>query len=299
MDSGRQLTNASDRTDSPHGLLSEKVMRVLFLMCALFFAAVLLIISLFLLVSSIPALRQIGLVKFLFGIVWKPDAGQFGLLPMIVGSVYVTTGALLIGIPLGLLCSIYLIFFCPKKLGAPFESLINLMAGIPSVIYGFFGLMVIVPWIGTNLGGRGLSVLAASLILGLMILPTIISVSATSLASVESGVYQGALALGASHEKSVFFTVVPAAKRGILTAVILGMGRALGETMAVKMVCGNQPILPGSILDGVRTLTTNIVLEMGYAVDLHRQALIATALVLFVLVMMIYLLLGVMQKREA
>lgn len=173
------------------------------------------------------------------------------------------------------------------------------MAGIPSVIYGFFGLMVIVPWIGTNLGGRGLSVLAASLILGLMILPTIISVSATSLASVESGVYQGALALGASHEKSVFFTVVPAAKRGILTAVILGMGRALGETMAVKMVCGNQPILPGSILDGVRTLTTNIVLEMGYAVDLHRQALIATALVLFVLVMMIYLLLGVMQKREA
>ncbi len=299
MDSGRQLTNASDRTDSPHGLLSEKVMRVLFLMCALFFAAVLLIISLFLLVSSIPALRQIGLVKFLFGIVWKPDAGQFGLLPMIVGSVYVTTGALLIGIPLGLLCSIYLIFFCPKKLRAPFESLINLMAGIPSVIYGFFGLMVIVPWIGTNLGGRGLSVLAASLILGLMILPTIISVSATSLASVESGVYQGALALGASHEKSVFFTVVPAAKRGILTAVILGMGRALGETMAVKMVCGNQPILPGSILDGVRTLTTNIVLEMGYAVDLHRQALIATALVLFVLVMMIYLLLGVMQKREA
>ena len=217
---------------------------------------------------------------------------------MIVGSIYVTAGALIIGVPIGLLTAIFLARFCPKPLYKILKPGIELMAGIPSVIYGFFGLVVLVPAVRENFGGDGLSMLTASMLLGMMILPTIISVSESSIRTVPDKYYQGALALGATHERSVFLTVVPAAKSGILAAIILGVGRAIGETMAVIMVAGNQPRMPEGMLKGVRTLTTNIVMEMGYAAGLHREALIATGVVLFVFILIINLLFSIIKNKE-
>ena len=216
---------------------------------------------------------------------------------MIVGSFYVTAGALIIGVPIGILTAVFMARFAPKSIYAPLKAAVNLMAGIPSVVYGFFGLVVLVPFIREAFGGRGMSVLTASVLLGLMILPTIISVSETSIRAVPESYYEGGLALGASHERSVFFTVLPAAKSGIFAGVVLGIGRAVGETMAVMMVAGNQAVIPDSMLSGVRTLTTNIVLEMGYSTDLHREALIGTAVVLFVFILIINLSLSLWGRR--
>ena len=216
---------------------------------------------------------------------------------MIIGSLYVTAGALVIGVPVGILTAVFMARFCPKRLYRPIKSAVNLMAGIPSVVYGFFGLVVLVPLVRETLGGRGMSVLTASVLLGLMILPTIISVSETSIRAVPNSYYEGGLALGASHERSVFFAVLPAAKGGIFAGVVLGIGRAAGETMAVMMVAGNQAVIPESITSGVRTLTTNIVLEMGYSTDLHREALIGTAVVLFVFILIINLSLSFFKRR--
>ena len=216
---------------------------------------------------------------------------------MIVGSLYVTAGALVIGVPIGILTAVFMARFAPKSIYAPLKAAVNLMAGIPSVVYGFFGLVVLVPFIRETFGGRGMSVLTASVLLGLMILPTVISVSETSIRAVPESYYEGGLALGASHERSVFFTVLPAAKSGIFAGVVLGIGRAVGETMAVMMVAGNQAVIPGSMLSGVRTLTTNIVLEMGYSTDLHREALIGTAVVLFVFILIINLSLSLFKRR--
>ena len=197
----------------------------------------------------------------------------------------------------GILTAIFMARFCPKKLYAVLKPAINLMAGIPSVVYGFFGLVVLVPFVREVFGGRGMSVLTAAILLGLMILPTIISVSESSIRAVPQSYYEGGLALGASHERSVFYTIVPAAKSGIFAGVILGIGRAVGETMAVMMIAGNQPVIPDSLTSGVRTLTTNIVLEMGYSTDLHREALIATAVVLFVLILIINLAFSLIKRR--
>src|SRR5699024_9725839 len=208
-----------------------------------------------------------------------------------------TAGALVIGVPVGVLTAIFMARFCPKWLYKIMKPAVNLMAGIPSVVYGFFGLVVLVPYIRDTFGGRGLSVLTASILLGLMILPTIISMSESSLRAVPQSYYEGGLALGASHERSVFFTVVPAAKSGIFASIILGVGRAIGETMAVMMIAGNQPIIPESRTDGVRTLTTNIVLEMGYSTGLHSEALIATAVVLFVFILIINLSFSLLKRR--
>ena len=208
---------------------------------------------------------------------------------MILGSIYVTGGALLIGVPVGILMSIFMARFCPEKLYRILKPIVDLLAGIPSIVYGFFGLVVLVPFIREHFKGNGNSILTASILLGIMILPTIIGASEPTIRAVEQSYYEGALALGATHERSVFTVVVPAAKSGILAAVILGVGRALGETMAVMMVVGNQPRVPNSILQGVRTLTTNIVMEMGYATDLHREALIATGVVLFAFILIINL----------
>ena len=216
---------------------------------------------------------------------------------MIVGSFYVTAGALIIGVPIGILTAVFMARFAPRSIYAPLKAAVNLMAGIPSVVYGFFGLVVLVPFIREAFGGRGMSVLTASVLLGLMILPTIISVSETSIRAVPESYYEGGLALGASHERSVFFTVLPAAKSGIFAGVVLGIGRAVGETMAVMMVAGNQAVIPDSMLSGVRTLTTNIVLEMGYSTDLHREALIGTAVVLFVFILIINLSLSLWGRR--
>lgn len=277
--------------------IKENAMKFLFLLTACVSIAAVILICVFLFANGVPAIREIGIFKFLFGRVWRPANQLYGIFPMIVGSLYVTAGALILGVPVGILTAVFLAQFCPKRLYRPMKSAINLMAGIPSVVYGFFGLVVLVPFVRENFGGRGMSVLTASVLLGLMILPTIINVSETSIRAVPKSYYEGGLALGASHEKSVFFTVVPAAKSGIFAGVILGLGRAVGETMAVMMVAGNQAVLPERITSGVRTLTTNIVLEMGYSTDLHRQALIGTAVVLFVFILIINFSLSLLKRR--
>lgn len=277
--------------------IKEKVMKLLFFLTALVSIAAVILICIFLFASGIPAIKEIGVFKFLLGTRWKPANNLYGILPMIVGSLYVTAGALIIGVPIGILTAVFMARFAPKSIYAPLKAAVNLMAGIPSVVYGFFGLVVLVPFIREAFGGRGMSVLTASVLLGLMILPTIISVSETSIRAVPESYYEGGLALGASHERSVFFTVLPAAKSGIFAGVVLGIGRAVGETMAVMMVAGNQAVIPDNMLSGVRTLTTNIVLEMGYSTDLHREALIGTAVVLFVFILIINLSLSLFKRR--
>ena len=277
--------------------IKEKVMKLLFFLTALVSIAAVILICIFLFASGIPAIKEIGVFKFLLGTSWKPANNLYGILPMIVGSFYVTAGALIIGVPIGILTAVFMARFAPRSIYAPLKAAVNLMAGIPSVVYGFFGLVVLVPFIREAFGGRGMSVLTASILLGLMILPTIISVSETSIRAVPESYYEGGLALGASHERSVFFTVLPAAKSGIFAGVVLGIGRAVGETMAVMMVAGNQAVIPDSMLSGVRTLTTNIVLEMGYSTDLHREALIGTAVVLFVFILIINLFLSLWGRR--
>lgn len=276
--------------------IKEKAMKAIFFLTACVSIAAVILICIFLFANGLPAIREIGIFKFLLGTTWKPANNLYGNLPMIVGSLYVTAGALLIGVPVGILTAVFLARFVPGQLYRPLKAAVNLMAGIPSVVYGFFGLTVLVPLVRETFGGRGMSVLTASLLLGLMILPTIISVSETSIRAVPDSYYEGSLALGASHERSVFFAVLPAARSGIFAGVVLGTGRAVGETMAVMMVAGNQPVIPKNILSGVRTLTTNIVLEMGYSTDLHREALIGTAVVLFVFILIINLALSLLKK---
>ena len=277
----------------------ETLMRIVFLVTACISILAVILICIFMFANGIPTIAEIGPANFLLGTKWNPLNGIFGILPMIVGSLYVTAGAVLIGVPVGILCAVYLARFCSKRLYRVLKPLIDLLAGIPSIVYGFFGLVVIVPLIQQLTGGsNGKNILTASLMLGIMILPTIISVSESAIRAVPESYYEGALALGATHERSVFFAVLPAAKSGILAGVILGIGRAIGEATAVKMVAGNQPILPTSILSGVRTLTSNIVVEMGYAEGLHREALIATAVVLFVFILLINLSFSALKKKE-
>lgn len=275
----------------------ENVAKAVFALAAFISIAAVALICLFLFVNGIPAMAEIGLPEFLFGDTWRPSSDEFGIFPMIIGSLYVTAGALVIGVPIGILTAIFLSRFAHARFARILGDGVELLAGIPSVVFGFFGLMVIVPFIRDYMPGRGLSLLAAALILGIMILPTVITVSKSALDAVPRSYYEGALALGADHERSVFFIVVPAALSGIMAAVVLGIGRAIGETMAVVMVAGNQPAIPLSIFDGVRTLTANIVLEMGYAADLHRGALIATGVVLFVFVILICALFSAIKSK--
>lgn len=257
------------------------------------------LICIFLFANGLPAIAKIGPIKFLTGIKWKPMNEIFGIFPMIVGSIYVTAGAILVGVPIGILCAVFMARFCPKKIYLILKPAIELMAGIPSIVYGFFGLVVIVPIIQQLTGTSGKGVLTASVLLGIMILPTIIGVSGSAIRAVPESYYEGALALGDTHERSVFCAVLPAAKSGIMAGVILGVGRAIGETMAVIMVAGNQPVIPGSVLAGVRTMTANIVLEMGYAAGLHREALIATGVVLFVFILIINVLFSLIKKGDS
>ena len=278
--------------------IKEKLMSVVFLLCACTSILAVLLICLFLFANGIPAMNEIGIWDFLSGKTWAPSNNIYGILPMILGSLYVTAGAIIIGVPIGILTAIYMAKFCPKKIYRVLKPMIDLLAGIPSIVYGFFGVVVIVPFVIEVFGGRGTSILTASILLGIMILPTIVGVSESAIRAVPVSYYEGALALGASHEKSVFFTVVPAAKSGIFAGVILGIGRAIGETMAVVMVAGNQPRIPADILKGVRTLTSNIVMEMGYAADLHRGALIATAVVLFVFILLINISFSLVSRKS-
>ena len=269
--------------------IKETGMKILFLIAACTSILAVALICIFLFANGLPAIAEVGPLKFLFGTDWSPLSNRFGILPMIVGSIYVTAGAIIIGVPIGILCAVFLAEFCPKKLYKILKPAVELMAGIPSIVYGFFGLVVIVPIMQDLFGGSGKSVLTASVLLGIMILPTIVGVAESSIRAVPRSYYEGALALGATHERSVFKTVVPAAKSGITAGVILGVGRAIGETMAVMMVAGNQAVIPESIFSGVRTLTTNIVMEMGYAQDLHREVLLATGVVLCVFILIINL----------
>ena len=273
-------------------------MKAVFILSATVSIIAVALICVFLFANGIPAMREIGFAEFLTGRSWKPEKNIFGIFPMIIGSLYVTAGAMVIAVPVGILRAVFLVHFCPKRLYSFVKPAVELLAGIPSIVYGFFGLMVIVPFIRNNFSGSGSSMLAASVVLGIMTLPTIISVSESALRAVPESYYEGSLALGATHERSVFFTVVPAAKSGILAAVILGVGRAVGETMAVIMVAGNQPIMPSGPLAGLRTMTANIVMEMAYAADLHRGALIATAVVLFVFVLIINLSFSAIKRRS-
>ena len=291
----KQKTEGKNHTFLP--VLGEKAMHGIFLLTACASIAAVILICVFLFVNGVPAILAIGPMKFLCGTVWRPGNNEFGIFPMIVGSLYVTAGAVIIGVPIGILAATAIARFIPDAPCRVMKTAVSLMAGIPSVVYGFFGLVVLVPWIRDTFGGRGLSVLTASVLLGIMILPTVIVQSEASIRAVPSSYYEGSLALGATHERSVYKVVLPAARSGIFAGIILAIGRALGETMAVIMVAGNQPVVPESVLDGVRTLTTNIVMDMGYATDLHRGALIATAVVLFVFIMIINLSFSLMKRR--
>lgn len=279
--------------------VKEKIMEYVFLLTAVISILAVALICVFLFANGIPAMQEIGFFNFLTGTEWRPGNKIFGILPMILGSLYVTGGALIIGVPIGVLMSIFMARFCPQKIYKFLKPIVDLLAGIPSIVYGFFGLVVLVPFIRENVENcRGQSILTAAILLGIMILPTIIGAAEPAIRAVDKSFYEGALALGATHERSVFSVIVPAANSGILAAVILGVGRALGETMAVMMIVGNQPRVPDSILQGVRTLTTNIVLEMGYATDLHREALIATGVVLFVFILIINLCFSALKHKK-
>ena len=264
-------------------------MKGVFLISAIMSIIAIIFICIFIFAGGIPFIQEYGLKNFLLGTEWKPSntPASFGILPMILGSFYVTLGAIIIGVPIGVLTAIYLAKFCNKKLYKILKPGINLMAGIPSIVYGFFALVVIVPLMRDIFGGTGMSILTASILLGVMILPTIISMSEAALRAVPDSYYEGSIALGASHEKAIMSVVVPAARSGILSSIILGIGRAIGETMAVILVAGNQARIPQGLTKGVRTLTTNIVIEMAYAADQHREALIATAAVLFIFILII------------
>lgn len=275
----------------------EQIMRIVFMAAGCTSILAVALICLFLFANGIPAMGKIGVFDFLLGKVWKPSNDIYGILPMILGSLYVTAGAVVIGVPIGILTAVFLSKFCPRKPYKVLKPAVELLAGIPSVVYGFFGLVVMVPFVREYIGGNGSSMLTASILLGIMILPTVITVSEAAINAVPQHYYEGALALGASHERSVFFATLPAAKSGILAGVVLGIGRAIGETMAVIMVAGNQARMPAGILKGVRTMTANIVIEMGYAADLHREALIATAVVLFVFILLINLSFSLLKRR--
>lgn len=280
--------------------IKETVMKGVFFLTAITSIAAVVLICIFLFYNGVPAIAEIGFFNFVGGQKWAPTnvPASYGIFNMIIGSIYVTAGAIVIGVPVGILTAVFLARFCPRSIYKIVKPATELLAGIPSIVYGFFGLMVVVPFIRENFGGSGSSLLAASFVLGIMILPTIIGVSESSIRAVPESYYEGALALGATRERSVFRSILPASKSGILAGVVLGIGRAIGETMAVVLIAGNQVQLPGSITDGVRTLTANIVLEMGYSTGLHRQALIATGVVLFVFILLITLSMQAIKSRS-
>ena len=278
--------------------LREKSMGCVFLITALASIFAVIVICLFLFANGFPTIFEIGPLDFLLGTNWRPTQDIYGIFPMILGSIYVTAGSLILGIPIGLLCAVYLARFCPPKIYKYLKPAVDLLAGIPSIVYGFFGLVVIVPMMQDLFGGNGKSVLTASILLGIMILPTLISVGESSIRAVPESYYDGALALGATPEEAMFKVMLPAAKSGVTAGIILAIDRSIGEAMAVSMVAGNQPVIPESLRSGVRTLTSNIVLEMGYATDMHRAALLATGVVLFVFILLINLTFSLLRKKE-
>ncbi len=287
---------------------TEKFMQGVFFVAACASVLAVVLICVFLFANGIPAMREIGFVKFITGELWRPSNEIFGIFPMIIGSLYVTAGAIIFGVPIGILTSVFMAMYCPKRIYRPLKAATELLAGIPSVVYGFFGLVVVVPIVrdfGAFLrqagivekAGNGNSILTASLILGMMILPTIIGTTESAMRAVPAHYYEGSLALGATKERSIFRVIIPAAKSGVIAGIVLGIGRAIGETMAVIMIVGNQARITTSMLEGIRTLTGNIVIEMGYATGLHREALIATGVVLFVFILIINFSVALLKRR--
>ena len=284
--------------------LRENIMHGVFFVCALASILAVALICVFLFANGLPAMKEIGFLNFLTGTTWRPGNDIYGILPMIVGSIYITAGAIVVGVPIGLLTAIFMAFYCPKRIYGILKPCTELLAGIPSIVYGFFGMVVIAPTVlnvarffGADISS-GATILSAAILLGIMILPTIIGVSESALRAVPTAYYEGAVAMGATHERAVFSVMLPAAKSGVLAGIVLGIGRAIGETMAVIMVAGNQPRLTANILEGIRTMTANIVIEMGYASGLHREALIATGVVLFVFILLINLAFSVLKRRK-
>ncbi|NMD37711.1 MAG: phosphate ABC transporter permease subunit PstC [Christensenellaceae bacterium] len=275
----------------------EQIWQTLFLIAACASIAAVALICIFLFTNGSKAIGEIGLWKFLTGTTWRPGNDIYGILPMIVGSILVTFGAIVVGVPVGVLAAVFMAKFCPKSIHRFLKPLISLLAGIPSVVFGFFGLSLLVPLMGDLTGSNGKNILTASILLGMMILPTIIEVSESSMRAVPESYYEGARALGATHERTTYTVMLPAARSGVMAGIVLGIGRAIGETLAVIWVAGNQPRMPKGLLKGIRTLTANIVLEMGYAADLHRDALIATGVVLFVFILIINLTFSAIKRR--
>jgi len=263
-------------------LVGEKTVKRLLMAAAFSAISALLLIALFIFNEGLPFIFKYGLKNFLFANEWQPQLGKFGIFPMITASLWVTFGAMIIGAPLGVSVAFFLSEYVPRSVMRIIKPTIELLAAIPSVVYGFIGVMVLAPLIRNYLGGPGLSLLAGSIILGIMILPTIISISVDSILAVPQSYREGSLALGATVWQTIHMVTIRASKSGIIASIILGLGRAIGETMAVIMVAGNAVNIPHSPLDSVRTLTANIALEMSYATGLHRQALFATGVVLFI-----------------
>lgn len=279
----------------------ELVMNLLFFVCGIASVLCVVAITVYMLISGIPAIREIGLWNFLFGTEWAPTASEplFGILPMILTSIVGTIGAILVGVPLGLFTAVFICYLTPKKLGKLLVSAVELLAGIPSVIFGLVGMIVLSPFIANTFGiPSGATLLTSMLVLAVMILPTIVSVTITSLRAVPQEYYDGSLALGATPVTSIFKMNIRAARSGIITGVVLGVGRAIGETMAIIMVSGNVPNMP-NLFKSVRFLTTGIVSEMSYAAGLHRQSLFSIGLILFVFIFIINLILNSILKKGA
>jgi phosphate transport system permease protein len=268
-------------------LIGEKGVKRILGTIAFSAISVLFLIALFILNEGLPFIFKYGFKEFLFSSDWQPQQNKFGIFPMITASLWVTLGAMVIGAPLGVAGAFFLSEYVPKTIMKIIKPTIELLAAIPSVVYGFIGVMVLAPIIRENFGGPGLSLMAASIILGIMILPTVISISIDSILAVPQSYREGSLALGATTWQTIYMVTVKASKSGIIASIILGLGRAIGETMAVIMVAGNSVNIPHSALDSVRTLTANIALEMSYATGLHRQALFATGVILFIVIIIL------------
>ncbi|WP_304340526.1 phosphate ABC transporter permease subunit PstC [Metaclostridioides mangenotii] len=280
--------------------LVEKISKNIFMLSALLGVACLFLIIGFVFYMGLKPFIFEGysFVEFIFGSKWIPSAEKFGILPMIVASLYGTLGALFIGVPIGILTAVYIAELAPKKVSKIISSAVELLAGIPSVLYGIFGIVVIVPAIQNTFNiPKGQTLLAVIIVLSIMVLPTIVSVSETAIRAVPKEYKEGSLALGASQIETIFKVILPAAKSGILSAVVLGLGRALGETMAIILIAGNLANLPSSVLDSVRPLTTNIALEMGYAYGVHQEMLFATGVVLFVFILILNLILNKISNK--
>lgn len=275
----------------------EEILEKLFLICAFISIICVLAITVFIFIKGVPAIFKIGIFDFIFGSVWNPSKNIFGIFPMIIGSLAVTLISIIIGMPIGIMTAIFISKYSSKNMSKIINPAIELLSGIPSVIYGFFGVVVIVPIISNTFGGAGNSLIAASIILGIMILPTIISTAKTSLNAVPKEYEEGSIALGATKEQTIFNVILIAAKSGIISGIVLGIGRAVGETMAVILVAGNSAVIPKTITEPVRTLTANISLEMGYASGLHQEALFATGVILFIFIMILNIAINVFSNK--